>query len=379
MSLHSQKRIRVVFATHAFEDARTGPAVYARYLWEAFRDDPHIEFHLVSPDGPVNHPKSHLIVPRGPGSRHFYAAISETCSELVSKLGGKGILHLNAPHYALVSPPPGWLLWLQLNDYDGAQLLEQAFETLRSAGIRRFMSLSLRRYIERRMLRRCNLALANSDFTKRTILAAYPEIPPSRLQILYKAVDLSFFTGVRTHQNNSETRRFVFLGSNFIRKRLHLAIEAFNLLRNNSSSLRIAGCTKKEFVSSYPKLELEASHPNINFLGKLDRKDIRELLLNSDVLLLPSHQEALGIVSLEAIACGCRVIASRTGGIPEIVDSPEVGCLVDESTPNAWMMAMKAEIKKVAPMGNHRALLLERFSSLHMLRRLKNLYLNINS
>jgi len=379
MSLPKQKRIRVVFATHAFEDARTGPAVYARYLWEAFRDHPQIEFHLVAPDGPDNHPQFHRFTPAGSGSRLYYAALADTCMRLTNELGDQGVLHLNAPHYTLFSPPPGWQLWLQLNDYYGAQLTEQAYGTLLTAGFRRLISLFFRRYIERRMLRRCNLALANSEYTRKTILGAYPEIPSSRLQILYKAVDLSFFAGVRTPQCNSETRRFVFLGSNFVTKRLHLAIEGFTLLSSNLSSLHIAGCTKKEFISSYPQLENAANHPNIFFLGKLNREEIKELLLNSDVLLLPSIQEALGIVSLEAIACGCRVVASRTGGIPEIVDSPEVGFLVDESTPHAWMLAMMAEMKKVTPMGNYRTLLLERFSSSRMLEQLKKLYLNINS
>jgi glycosyltransferase involved in cell wall biosynthesis len=47
----------------------------------------------------------------------------------------------------------------------------------------------------------------------------------------------------------------------------------------------------------------------------------------ADVLLLPSEQESFGLAALEAMACEVPVVASRVGGIPEVVTDGETGCL----------------------------------------------------
>jgi hypothetical protein len=54
---------RVVFITTTWGQGGTGPEIYARYLWEAFRDDSDIEFHLVATGSSSSHPRLHLISP----------------------------------------------------------------------------------------------------------------------------------------------------------------------------------------------------------------------------------------------------------------------------------------------------------------------------
>ena len=55
---------------------------------------------------------------------------------------------------------------------------------------------------------------------------------------------------------------------------------------------------------------------------------IREILSAATVFVCPSVYEPLGIVNLEAMACGTAVVASDVGGIPEVVDDGETGSLV---------------------------------------------------
>jgi N-acetyl-alpha-D-glucosaminyl L-malate synthase BshA len=62
-----------------------------------------------------------------------------------------------------------------------------------------------------------------------------------------------------------------------------------------------------------------------SFVGKQPR--IVDYLSASDVLLLPSEQESFGLAALEAMACEVPVIASRVGGLPEVVTDGETGCL----------------------------------------------------
>jgi N-acetyl-alpha-D-glucosaminyl L-malate synthase BshA len=63
------------------------------------------------------------------------------------------------------------------------------------------------------------------------------------------------------------------------------------------------------------------------FVGKQPR--IIDYLSASDVLLLPSEQESFGLAALEAMACEVPVIASRVGGLPEVVDDGSTGCLAE--------------------------------------------------
>jgi N-acetyl-alpha-D-glucosaminyl L-malate synthase BshA len=63
------------------------------------------------------------------------------------------------------------------------------------------------------------------------------------------------------------------------------------------------------------------------FVGKQPR--IVDYLSAADVLLLPSEQESFGLAALEALACEVPVIASRVGGIPEVVDDGVTGCLAE--------------------------------------------------
>jgi N-acetyl-alpha-D-glucosaminyl L-malate synthase BshA len=61
------------------------------------------------------------------------------------------------------------------------------------------------------------------------------------------------------------------------------------------------------------------------FVGKQPR--IVDYLSVADVLLLPSEQESFGLAALEAMACEVPVVASRVGGIPEVVTDGDTGCL----------------------------------------------------
>jgi N-acetyl-alpha-D-glucosaminyl L-malate synthase BshA len=66
-------------------------------------------------------------------------------------------------------------------------------------------------------------------------------------------------------------------------------------------------------------------HDRIHFMGKQER--VNELLPLADLMLMPSEQESFGLAALEAMACKVPTIATRVGGVPELIEDGVSGLL----------------------------------------------------
>ena len=85
----------------------------------------------------------------------------------------------------------------------------------------------------------------------------------------------------------------------------------------------------------------------------LAKPEVIQLLSHATVFACPSLYEPLGIVNLEAMACGTAVVASRVGGIPEVVSDGETGLLVPPDDPAALAGALNAADERSRAGGRH--------------------------
>ncbi len=115
---------------------------------------------------------------------------------------------------------------------------------------------------------------------------------------------------------------------------------------------------------------------NIIFTGV--RHDIPEILSIMDVFVLPSIFEGFGIVLLEAMAMGKPIVASRVGGIPEIVNDGLTGVLVEPANPSAIASSVVKLLKKTVEakrIGNAgRAEVERKFTADAMARKIEGVY-----
>lgn len=131
---------------------------------------------------------------------------------------------------------------------------------------------------------------------------------------------------------NIESLSFI-TAANFIkRKNLDLLIRAFSLHKNKAFTLKIIGTGKEE--KSLKKLVDKMSlAQKITFTGKLSQEKVLEEMKKSQIFILPSINETLGLVYFEAMGCGCFCIGTKNTGIDGIFHD-NINCFLCEPTVN---------------------------------------------
>ena len=113
-------------------------------------------------------------------------------------------------------------------------------------------------------------------------------------------------------------------------------VEAGRLLHEQGSpcSILIAGDGPLR-----DELERTAT-PNVTFVGPLDKPDVAQVLLQADVMCLPSRSEGFGAVLLEAAACGTPSISTQVGVAPDLIQNEEYGTLLADASPSSISEAL---------------------------------------
>jgi len=147
--------------------------------------------------------------------------------------------------------------------------------------------------------------LCPSDFTAKTFL--YKGYAKEKLaRHIYGVDDKVYHPSTKPHHPKGGLT-MLFVGVCAVRKGVHFALEAWlKSPASTNGTFLIAG----EFLPAYrEKLAPMLSHPSIRVLGH--RRDVPELMRESDILILPSIEEGFGLVVTEAMASGCVPLASE--------------------------------------------------------------------
>jgi glycosyltransferase involved in cell wall biosynthesis len=215
-------------------------------------------------------------------------------------------------------------------------------------------------------LRSCNLIVACSGYIANKIKRAFPEVS-SRCRVVHNGVDVDTFAPSKHRgiQGNG-TKRLLFVGRVSPEKGLHVLIEAFEdvVKRWPEAQLTIVGPEtvppldfiiglsdepgvsglRRFYPGSYLSQLRQMLSPEtarrVSFISNLPHPDLPDFYRKADLLINPSFVETFGMTLAEAMACSIPVVASRVGGMTEVVENGKQGTLVEPGIPAALAEAI---------------------------------------
>jgi alpha-maltose-1-phosphate synthase len=197
---------------------------------------------------------------------------------------------------------------------------------------------ALSSWAERTAIESADAVIAVSGAMRDDILGCYPALDPDRVRVVHNGIDTALYrpdhaTDVLDRVGLDRARPYVlFVGRITRQKGVPHLLRAVRAIDPDVQVVLCAGAPDtpeidREFRDLFE--ELSRVREGLHWIPQmLPRPEVIQLLTHAAVFVCPSVYEPLGIVNLEAMACGTAVVASRVGGIPEVVEDGVTGLLV---------------------------------------------------
>lgn len=201
----------------------------------------------------------------------------------------------------------------------------------------------------RRVLHGADHVIAVSRFLRDRIVDRFG-VPPERITVQSAGIDTRVFRpgapGAEAVRERYGGQPLVVFAGNLIRQKgVDILVRAFARVRERlgSGHLVLVGPSVDEAYQDLLRARVASLglDGHVTFAGPRPPAEVAAFMAAADVFVLPSLEEGLGLVVLEALACGVPVVGSRVGGIPEIVQDGDYGLLVPPGDVNALAGAIR--------------------------------------
>ena len=171
------------------------------------------------------------------------------------------------------------------------------------------------------LLKRCAAVVAVSENTKKDILQYYG-IPSEKVTVVYNSYDGNLFlapSAENSKRKYADDPYILAVGASYVNKNLERLLEAYAQIKDKIPHRLLITGGRKDYIDSLREkagyLKIAGS---VTFMNYVPPEDLPHLYRNAAVFVFPSLDEGFGIPLLEAMACGCPVVASDVSSIPEV-------------------------------------------------------------
>jgi starch synthase len=218
---------------------------------------------------------------------------------------------------------------------------------------------ALSMFCERTAIEGADAVIAVSHGVRQDVMSCYPKVDPDRIHVIHNGIDPEIYRPQRSQETLARygidpSKPYAFFNGRITRQKgLPLLLTAALELDPSHQLVIVASSPDTPEIGAEVAALAErvrAERGNLVWIGEfISREELIHLHSSASVFVCPSVYEPFGLVILEAMACETAVVASRVGGIPEIVVEGETGYLVDYNPDDtgAFPSALAARIENV--------------------------------
>ena len=197
---------------------------------------------------------------------------------------------------------------------------------------------ALSSFCERTAIEHADAVIAVSAGMADDVLRCYPDIDAARLHVVHNGIDTDEYrptadrSVLEEHDIDLDRPLVIFVGRITRQKGLPYLLRAAHRFDSDAQLVVLASAADTPEIADEVEEEIHAlqeEREGVYWIRRMVPKpELIQLFSAATVFVCPSIYEPMGIVNLEAMACETAVVATRTGGIPEVVADGETGILV---------------------------------------------------